>query len=412
MPVPDFARLLRPGGRVLLGQGAAEPRALVRALLAAPPPFDLPLFIGPGWSDSWDGDLPGTLHPEAYGAIGSAAKLARAGRLDLYPLHLSALNRLMGSADLPVDVIFLQVRPALSGAGWNLGLSRDFVWNAVGRARQVVLEVNENLPAVPGGDVGEIAHAALLHSDLPAVTMAVPAISERDAAVAAHVASVIPDGAVIQVGIGTIPAAVLAALRHHRDLGFHSGAAPEGLMDLMEAGVITNARKTRDRGVSVAGNLIGSERLYRFAHANPAFRLAGTEETHDAATLAAIPNLHAINSALEVDLTGQVGAEFSGGRYLGAVGGQVDFTRGARASEGGRAIIALPSVTPKGQSRIVLRAQGVTTARSDADLIITEHGVADLRGASLRERAKRMIAIAAPEHREALERGFAETAGM
>jgi len=233
-------------------------------------------------------------------------------------------------------------------------------------------------------------------------------VGETDRLVAAQVAALVPDGAVIQTGVGAIPAAVMAALAGHRDLGYHSGSAPDGLADLVEAGVITNARKERDRGVSVTGILLGSQRLMRWADRNPLLRMAGPEESHAVRVIAGLSRFHAINSALEVDLTGQIGAEVAGGRHLGAVGGQVDFARAARWSEGGRSIVALPSVTPRGESRIVPRAGIVTCARSDADTVVTEHGAAELRGCDLDERARRMIAIAAPDHREALARAWAD----
>lgn len=404
----DYGALLRPGGRVLAGQGTAEPLTLTRRLVAAPPPFEVPVFLGPMWSDVWRGAVPDGLRLESYGTFGTAARLAQAGRLAVYPMHLTALAGAMGTDRMPVDAVLLQLRPALSGKGWNLGLCRDFVAGVLRRARVVVAELTPDLPACHGGDIGELPLTALVEGAEPPVTLPSPPLAEADRRVAAHVAALIPDGAVLQLGVGTIPAAVLAALSGHRDLGLHSGAAPEGIAGLIEAGVLTNARKERDAGVSVAGMLIGTQRLYRLAHRNPAIRLAGPEETHSATLIAGLSRFHAINSALEVDLTGQVGAEEADGRYLGAVGGQVDYVRAAQLSPGGRAVIALPSVTPTGASRIVPRVRTVTCARSDTDTIVTEHGVAELRGQPLAERVRRMIAIAAPEHREALERAWHE----
>ncbi|WP_323040312.1 acetyl-CoA hydrolase/transferase family protein [Gemmobacter sp.] len=400
----DYAPLLRPGGRVLVGQGTAEPLTLTRRLVAAPPPYDLPVFLGPMWSDVWSGDVPPALRLECYGAFGAGARLARERRLAIYPMHVSALAATMGSDRMPVDAVLLQLRPALSGKGWNLGLCRDFVARVARQARVVVAELNPHLPACHGGDVGDLPLTALVQGAEPPVTLPPAPISDIDRRVAAHVAALIPDGAVIQLGVGTIPAAVLAALSGHRDLGLHSGAAPEGVADLIQTGVLTNARKERDRGVSVFGMLIGTPRLYALADRNPALRIAGPDETHNPAIIAGLSRFHAINSALEVDLTGQVGSEEVGGRYLGAVGGQADFVRAAPLSSGGRSIIALPSVTPKGASRIVARVGAATCGRADADTFVTEHGVADLRGQSLAERARRMIAIAHPDHREALAR--------
>ena len=402
----DYAPLLRPGGRVLVGQGTAEPLTLTRRLVAAPPPYDLPVFLGPMWSDVWSGDVPPALRLECYGAFGAGARLARERRLAIYPMHVSALAATMGSDRMPVDAVVLQLRPALSGKGWNLGLCRDFVARVARQARVVVAELNPHLPACHGGDIDDLPLTALVEGAEPPVTLPPAPISDTDRRVAAHVAALIPDGAVIQLGVGTIPAAVLAALSGHRDLGLHSGAAPDGIADLIQAGVLTNARKERDRGVSVFGMLIGTRRLYALADRNPALRIAGPDETHNPAIIASLSRFRAINSALEVDLTGQVGSEEVGGRYLGAVGGQADFVRAAPLSPGGRSIIALPSATPKGASRIVARVAAATCGRADADTFVTEQGVADLRGQPLAERARRMIAIAHPDHREALARSW------
>jgi acetyl-CoA hydrolase len=231
-----------------------------------------------------------------------------------------------------------------------------------------------------------------------------------EAAIAQHVASLVPDGATLELGIGSLPERVLQALRGHRDLGIHSAVIGDGVVELMEAGVVTNARKPFDAGVTVAGMLMGTRRLYDFAHRNPRVRLAPSSHTHATAVMAALPNFFAINGAVEVDLSGQVNAESSNGRYIGAVGGQVDFVRGANASPGGRALMVLPSTAKGGRiSRIVPRLGDgvVTTARSDVDAVVTEFGVATLRGKSLRERSKALIDVAHPDHRESLERAAA-----
>lgn len=409
----EYGTLLRAGGRVLVGQGTAEPLSLTRRLVVAPPPSEVPVFLGPMWSDLWGGELPETLRLECYGAFGAGARLAREGRLAIYPMHLSALASTLGTDRLPVDAVLIQVRPALSGKGWNLGVCRDFVANVARKARVVVAEVNLHLPACHGGDIDidDLPLTALVEGVEPPVTLPPAEVSDTERRVAARVAALIPDGAVIQLGVGTMPSAVLAALSGHRDLGLHSGAAPEGIVDLIESGVLTNARKERDTGVSIFGMLIGTPRLYALADRNPAMRIAGPEETHSPAVIAGLSRFHAFNSALAVDLTGQVGSEEAGGRYVGAVGGLVDYVRAAQLSPGGRSIIALPSVTSGGVSRIVSRVEVVTCPRSDADTFVTEHGVADLRGRPLAERARRMIAIAAPEHRETLARAWHQQSG-
>ena len=219
---------------------------------------------------------------------------------------------------------------------------------------------------------------------------------------AARVAGLVEDGATVQFGIGALPEACLDALAGHRDLGIHSGLLNDAAMRLIQAGVATGARKTVDPGVAVGGFLGGSAALFRFAHRHPAIRLRGTGYTHDPAVLAAQWRLAAINSACEVDLSGQVNAEVAGGRYVGSVGGASDFLRGAARSPGGVPIIALPS-TAGPASRIVVHLNGpVSTPRADAGVIVTEYGVADLRGAPVTVRYERMLAVAHPDHRAAL----------
>lgn len=404
----DLRPYIREHDRILLGQGTAEPRTLTEVLMAQA--GDLPacrVFLGPTYSETFSPDAPEHLTFESYGAIGKAARLARAGRLEIYPTHFSALAEAIASRRLPVDGVMLPLRPSPDGRGYNLGIGRDIALMAARQARYVLAEISPWLPLCHGGEIDDdLPLAALVEAEYPPIELPQQVPDETEQAVARNVAAIIPDGAVLQIGVGALPAAVLSALKHHRDLGFHSGAAIDGLVDLAESGALTNRRKERDTGISVAGLLLGSRRLYDYADRNPAIRLAGPEVTHAAQYIAGLSRFHAINSALAVDLTGQVAAEEVDGRYVGAVGGQGDFTRAAALSPGGRSIIALPSTTRSGESRIVPRASVITTARSDVDTVVTEHGVAELRYCSLNERVRRMIAIAAPEWREPLARAW------
>ena len=269
----------------------------------------------------------------------------------------------------------------------------------------VIGEVN---PAIPWthGSVSLHANdfALLIDAEHPPLEQTRTAPGPVEQAIARHIATLIDDGATLQLGVGNLPEAVLAALHGHRDLGLHSGAVGDGIAALAEAGVLTNAKKSLDTGMGIGGILMGSEKVRRWAHRNPQFALRGTDYTHDPEVLAASHQLAAINAAIEVDLTGQINAEVAAGVYVGAVGGAVDFLRGAARSRGGLPIVALPA-TAKGKTRIVARLSGpVSTPRSDAGLIVTEHGVADLRGQTLSRRVRRLIDIAAPEHRKDLER--------
>ena len=407
----SFAPYIRAGDRVMVGQATAEPATLLRHLLAEAragglPPFRL--FLGPAYSDALADGVPDSVHVESYGAIGATSALMRDQKLDIFPLHLTSMYRDILSGTLVADVVLMPLRPSASGTGWNLGMARDYVYAAAQRARVVIAELQPGQPLTHGGDVGDLSPAALVLAGRPPVEVTTPAPDETARRIATRVAELAPDGTVLQIGVGAIPAAVCAAFRDHRDLGFHSGAITDGVADLIDCGALTNARKEIHPGVSVAGVLLGSRRIFDFVDGNPAFRLTGHDETHSLSALGRLSNFFAVNSALEVDLTGQVGAEVVAGRYLGAIGGQVDFVRGAIASPGGRSGIALPSVTAKGHSRIVPQVGLVTCSRADADTVVTEHGVAELRGQPVSERVRRMIAIAAPDHREGLARAWHE----
>jgi acyl-CoA hydrolase len=238
----------------------------------------------------------------------------------------------------------------------------------------------------------------------PPLDIASSPLSETERQIAARVAGLVPNGAVLQFGVGAVPDAILAGLTQHRDLGIHSGLMTERGLDLIERGAVTNASKTFDRGVTVANVLFGTPRLRAYAHDNPAIRVAPPSYTHGLSVLRRIENFTAINSAIEVDLIGRINSETADGSYLGAIGGLRDFIAGANAAEGGRAIIALPAAARGGQSRIVAKVATVSVEAETVDAVVTEWGVAELRGCDLDERARRMIAIAVPEFRDELAR--------
>ena len=249
----------------------------------------------------------------------------------------------------------------------------------------------------------------------PLVHLPVREADAADREIARRVASLVENGVVLQLGIGLLPDAVLAILRGHSNLGIHSGVIGDGVVDLVERGVITNATKPVDTGITVNGGLFGSERLYRYAHQNPQLRVDPVTYTHSPEVLRHFDSFVTINSAVEVDLTGQVNGEVSAAGYLCTVGGQTDFARAALLSPRGRSIIALPSQTGSRMiARIVSRLAGgvVSAARADTDIVVTENGFAHLRGQPLRERVQRMIAIAHPDDQEALEREAARIPGL
>ena len=401
--------LLRAGDTLWWGQATAEPLTLTRAVVqhrhALAQGGRLRVFVGIGNSDTLRPEQADAIDFFGYIAAGQHRNLAKAGVLDALPSHYSHLPGLIRSGVLPADVVLLQVSPPDAQGRHSLGLVHEYLPAALEKARVVIGEVNPDIPWTHGSVHLKAADFDLLvdaeNAPIDAES-AEPGAAEQ--AIARHIAAHVQDGATLQVGIGKLPEAVLSALHDRRDLGLHTGAGGDGVVALAEAGVLTNARKGRDAGVSIAGILMGTERLRRWAHCNPALALRGTDYTHDPEVLASLNQLVAINAAIEVDVTGQVNAEVAGGVYVGGVGGAVDFLRGAARSRGGLPIVALPA-TAKSATRIVAQLSGpVSTPRSDAGLIVTEYGVADLRGQPLSRRVQRMIDIAAPEHRAELER--------
>lgn len=402
--LPDLTAFVRPGDTVTWGQAQAEPRRLTRALVDQRHRFARTrLLLGIGAADTVAPAHADAFDFVSYCGSGSNRALAAAGVLDLLTCHYSTLPRLIADGPLRVDVVLLQVSPPDEQGRYSLGLGNDLLPAALQTARVVLGEVNRDVPWTHGErHLRREDFALLVDATEPPLAAGRRTPGPLEMAIGRHVATFVEDGATLQFGIGGIPGAVLACLGDRRDLGVHSGVLDDGFVDLVESGAVTNARKSIDPGVTVAGVLMGGPRLHRFAHRNPSLTLRGTGYTHDASVLASIDRLVAINSAVEVDLTGQVNAEVAGGVYVGAVGGIVDFLRGAARSRGGTPIIALPA-TAGGRSRIVADLSGpATVARSDAGVVVTEHGVADLRGLTLRERARRMIGIAAPQFREQL----------
>lgn len=401
-----LSSLIRPGDTVMWGQSHAEPVTLMRALVAQRHSFKrIRVFLGIGLADVLTPEHADAIDFLAYCGSGANRKLARANVLDILPAHYSQLPELIRSGALRIHVVMLQVSPPDEHGRYSLGLAREYLVEALKHARAIVAEVHPDVPWTYGGPFLRAADIDLLvASDTPFPDAAETTPGPVEQAIGQHVASLVEDGATLQTGIGAIPDAVMAALHDKRDLGVHTGSIGDGIAALCEAGVVTNARKTIDAGITVGGVIIGSARVRRFAHRNPALELRGTEYTHNPHVLRRIERFTAINSAVEVDLTGQVNAEVVGGTYVGAVGGVGDFLRAAQASRGGVPIVALPS-TAGAHSRIVTKLSGpVTVPRSDACVIVTEYGIADLRGLSLAQRVPKMIAIAHPDHRERLAR--------
>lgn len=403
----DLRQFLKAGDRIVFGQACGEPTTLVEALIAQGPEITgLHAFIATSFSGLFTPETAASFRLSSMGAIGALRSMTKAGALDVIPVHVSQVGPLISAGIIPCDVAMIQVSPADADGNHSCGLISDYVRAAVAKARIVIAEVNDQIPFTHGEIIpGSEIDVAVQVSRAP-VEVAAAKIGEADEAIARHCASYIGDGSVIQTGVGAVPDAILRQLLDRKDLGVHSGMLGDGLVDLIEAGVVTNARKEIDRGVTINGALIGTRRLYDFAHRNPAIRMTPTSYTHDAGVLGQLSRLVTINSALEVDLTGQVNAEQSGATYLGGTGGQVDFVRAGARSPGGAALMVLAATAKGGSiSKIVPALSGpVTTARTEVDVVVTEFGAAELKGQTLAERTRRLVAIAHPDFREALDR--------
>lgn len=402
----DLADFMRPGDGVVFGQGTAEPQTLTTALVDQREKIGgAHVFMGSGFTKTFQPQHADALSFKGIGGIGTHRKLVAAGCLDVLPCHVSRIPGLISTGAIPVDVVMVQLSPPNERGEYSWSLANDYLRAAVKKARVVIAEVNAQAPWTPCDEpLTEADITVRVDTDYPLLQLPAATFGELERRIAAHIDSHIPEHATLQVGIGAIPEAIVAQLAGRQGLGVHSGMIGDSVADLMECGAITNEHKEVDRGVTVSGVLFGTDRLYRFAHRNPALRLASLDYTHAGPSLARLKRLVSINSALEVDLTGQVNAEALGSDYIGAVGGQVDFVRAARLSDGGVSIVALPATARGGaDSRIVAKLSGpVTTARSEVDLVATEYGAVRLAGLTLRERMRALIGIAAPEHRESL----------
>ncbi|MEO6092231.1 MAG: acetyl-CoA hydrolase/transferase C-terminal domain-containing protein [Novosphingobium sp.] len=407
----DLSAHLQPGDRIVFGQACGEPTTLVEALIAQGATIgELSAFIATSFSDLFQPETARAFRLSSMGAIGVLRAMTKANALEIIPVHVSQVAPLIEEGVIGCDVAMIQVAPADADGNHSCGLISDYVRAAVDKARVVIAEVNDQVPQVPGESVPASAIHVAVRVSRPPVEVAPAKIGATDEAIARLCAEYIGDGSVIQTGVGAVPDAILRQLHDRRDLGVHSGMLGDGLVELADAGVLTNARKEIDRGISINGALIGTRRLYDWAHRNPALRMAPSSYTHGFRALSQLSRLVTINSALEVDLTGQVNAEQTGESYLGGTGGQVDFVRAGARSPGGHSLIVLGSTARGGTiSKIVPALSGpVTTARTEVDVIVTEYGTAELKGQSLAERARRLVAIAHPDFREDLERAAFE----
>ena len=409
---------VRSGQRVFLHSVAAAPQRLIAALVARAGELrdvELVHLHTEGPAPYVAAGLAASFHANVVFVGANVRAAVQSGEADYIPVFLSEVPSLFRTRVLPLDHAFVQLSPPDRHGFCTLGTSVDASRAAVETAATVVAELNPRMPRTHGDalvHVDEIDYAVEVDYPLPEHAAGEPTAVER--AIGRHVAGLVEDEATLQMGIGSIPDAVLAALGGHRDLGIHTEMFSDGVIDLVERGVITGRFKRNHPGKMVASFLLGTSRLYDFVDDNPQVAMLDVAYVNDTAVIRRNPKVTAINSAIEIDLTGQVAADSIGTRQYSGVGGQMDFIRGAALSPGGKPIIALPSVTSKGETRIVAMLKpgaGVVTTRAHLHWVVTEHGVAHLYGKNLRQRARALIAVADPAHREALERAARERFG-
>jgi acetyl-CoA hydrolase len=378
----QLSQWIRPGDGVIFGQACAEPQTLVETLVAQREHYSgATLFMGVNWSGTVKPEHADQLRLTAYCGSGHNRKLADEGVLDIHPHPYSQLAALIRQRKIRTDVVLVQVSPPNARGEHSLGLSAEYLVPALEVCRAVIAEVNDQVPWTFSDRLLKRADcAAMVETSREPVALPYGEAGAQELAIARHALPFIPDGATIETGLGALPDAVLRLLADRKGLRIHSGSIGDGAVALMEKGVVTQAD---------GGTLMGTRKLFDFSRENPKLRLRSIEYTHDARVLGGIERFVAINSAIEVDTTGQVNAEVAKGSYLGAVGGALDFVRAANQSAGGVSLMLLPA------ARVVEKLQGpVSTPRSEAGVIVTEHGAADLRGCTLRARIERMRAIA------------------
>lgn len=404
----DWPAWLRPGDRLVCSHLAAEPVALLRSL-AACPQLPQPLTLDLGVPQSLAAlALPAGCELVTMGGMGTAGAIAAKRPVQVSTLAYGRLEAAYREGSARCDVALVSL--ARDGQGrLYLGASHGAVVAAARRARHVIVQVSPNAPCVEGAQwPSDLPLAALLETDDPPIIGADSTPGPIEQAIARHVVQLVPDGACLQVGIGSLPSAVLSQLASHRHLGIHSGMMTDSLQALVACGAIDHSRKRLDAGVAVTGSLQGSLAFYQACHQHPGLRMREPSYTHDGEVIAAQPDFFSLNSALEIDLLGHVNAETVVGadgrwRYVGGIGGLPDFMRAAVRAPRGQSVLALASRTPSGRARIVARLSGpCTVAAMDTDLVVTEHGVARLREASVGERVRQMLAVADPQDREAL----------
>lgn len=409
----EAVQVIKSNDRVLIHSVACAPQKLIQAMCergkaGAFRNVRIHHLHTEGPAPYADPEFEGIFQLDSFFVGHNVRKITQAGYADYIPVFLNETQKLIREGVLPMNVAMIQVSPP-NKHGWvSLGTSVDATLAAVECAETVIAVVNPTVPRAFGDAMIHISQIDVFcEDDTPLMEAAPGPISEVDRAIGRNVAALVEDGATLQMGIGAIPNAVLAELGNHKNLGVHTEMFADGLLPLVDKGVVNGAEKAIDRGKIVSTFLMGSRKLYDFVDDNPGVLMKDVGYTNNIEVICKNPKVTSINSALQIDLTGQVCADSLGIKFFSGVGGQIDFIRGAANSKGGKPIIAMPSVTNKGLSKIapVLNlGAGVVTTRANIQWVVTEYGAVYLYGKSLQERAKLLTSIAHPDHREALDR--------
>lgn len=412
----EAVKFIKSNDRIFLHGSASTPIALMDALAGRAPELrnvELVNITTIGKSSLMDPAFAESFYFNCLFVSDNLRSAVNEGRGDYVPVFLSEISRLFEKGYLPLDVAMVQVSPPDRHGFCSLGTSVDVARSAVKHAKYVIAQVNRHIPRTHGDGIMHISEAnALVQFDMPLPELDyASSLTEADYQIGKYIADIIEDGATLQMGIGSIPDAVLKSLTNHKNIGIHTEMFSDGLLPLLESGVVNNSKKRKHRGKVVSSFAVGTQKLYDMVDDNPLFTFLEADYVNDTKVIRQNPKVVAINSAIEIDLTGQVCADSIGTIQFSGVGGQMDFIRGASLSDGGKPIIAMQSVTPRGVSKItpfLKQGAGVVTTRAHTQYVVTEHGVANLYGKSLKQRAAALRDIAHPDHREELDRAIFE----
>jgi len=417
MTAQDAVKLIKSGDRVLIQGGSATPQTLVKAMVERAPELkgvEIVHLHTEGECGYTAHELRESFHTNAFFIGGNIRKMI-GDTADYIPIFLSDIPSLFRQGYMDLDVVLVNVSPPDKHGFCSLGVSVDIVISAVENGKKVIAQINSRMPRTFGDALVHLNHfhaCVLLEEEIHEMKFVAP--SEAEKAIGKNIAEIIDDGATLQMGIGGIPNAVLTYLNNHKDLGIHTEMFSEGIVDLVEKGIVNGSKKKLNPYKIISGFAMGTRRLYDFMDDNPEIEMLDIAYVNDTAIIRQNPKVTAINSAIEIDITGQVCADSIGSRMFSGVGGQMDFMRGAALSLGGKPIIAITSTTQKGVSKIVpmlKQGAGVVTTRAHARFVATEYGIAELFGRNLKQRAQSLRDVAHPDHREELDKAIFDRFG-